>query len=334
MLKYENQGLTMKFMSMISGMNPSTVSRYLSDSDIRPVPGSPKKNYRFPVRECQKILCEYVSKRHPVASNKKVQAFYNFKGGTGKTSICYQVATHLALCGYRVLLLDADPQSHLTVTLGYIDNFALPTLYDGIINNQSLDEIIIHIFEGLDLIPANLSLTNLEVRLIEMMRKEDAVKRYLNPLREKYDFIIFDCNPGISNMNRNILNFCDVLNIVCETHPYSVNGMKLLMEDLFRFYKTMELNLPEITIIPNKYEDRSNSSAEAMTALHKFYGTYLIPNFAVRKSEEFPKSARDQMPISFFCKANSIAFEDICDLLKIIIGKSEVKSLPLIESAA
>ena len=122
----------------------------------------------------------------------KIHSFYNFKGGTGKTTICYQVATHLALCGYKVLVIDADAQGHLTVSFGYIDNLDMPTLYDGLINNRALNELIIPIFEGLDLIPGNLSLTNIDVRLREMHRQEDVLKRYMNPLKDKYDFIIFD----------------------------------------------------------------------------------------------------------------------------------------------
>jgi chromosome partitioning protein len=265
-----------------------------------------------------------VKNNHPVCEDKKVHAFYNFKGGTGKTSICYQVSTHLALCGYKVLVVDADAQGHLTVSFGFLDNLTLPTLYDGIANNRSHDSIIINIFDGLDLIPGNLSLTNIDVRLKELPRQEDVLKKYLAPLKAEYDFIIFDCNPSLSCLNRNILNFSDVLDIVCETHPYSVNGMKLMMDDLAIFYHHMETKPPQILVIPNKYEDRSSSSAEAMSVLNKYYSEYMVENFAVRKSEDFPRSARDQLPISFFCKANSIAFEDISDLIKILIQRSTI----------
>ena len=222
-------------------------------------------------------------------------------------------------------MIDADAQGHLTASFGFVDNLSLPTLYDGIINNKAPKELIINICEGLDLIPGNLSLTNIDVRLREIPRQEDAIKRYLGGLRNGYDFIIFDCNPSMSSLNRNILNFSDCLDIVCETHPYSVNGMKLMMDDLNVFFGYMDdSTFPDIFVIPNKYEDRSSASAEAMAVLIKYYATYLIPNFAVRKSEDFPKSARDQLPISFFCKSNSIAFEDICDLVRIILEKSEV----------
>jgi len=327
MANLNNGGVTAKFMSMLAKVNQSTISRQISSLGLKQQAESSKRNCRYNVEDSRQVLTELVKQKHPIATNRKVHSFYNFKGGTGKTTICYQVATHLAVCGYKVLVVDADAQGHLTVSFGFVDNLDLPTLYDGLINNRSSDDLIINIFEGLDLIPGNLSLTNMDVRLREIPRQEDVLKRYMSHLRESYDFIIFDCNPSMSCLNRNILNFSDVLDIVCETHPYSVNGMKLMMDDLKTFYRYMEsANLPKMIVIPNKYEDRSNSSAEAMSVLNKYYNEYLIPNFAVRKSEDFPKSARDQSPISFFCKANSNAFEDISDLVSVIISQSEETS--------
>lgn len=322
-------GLTAKFISLLGNVNQSTVSRTLHSKKFgfekSELKTNSKRNVRYSISQTRQILDGFVRKKHPISKNSKVHAFYNFKGGTGKTTICYQVATHLALCGYKVLVVDADAQGHLTVSFGYFDNLEMPTLYDGLINNRAIHDLVVTIFEGLDLIPGNLSLTNIDIRLREMPRQEDVLKRYMISLRDKYDFIMFDCNPSMSSLNRNILNFSDVLDIVCETHPYSVNGMKLMMEDLTRFYKIMENEkIPELIVIPNKYEDRASSSAEAMAVLGKYYGKYLIPNFAVRRSEDFPRSARDQLPMSFFCKSNSIAFEDISDLIKVIISKSEV----------
>jgi hypothetical protein len=86
----------------------------------------------------------------------------------------------------------------------------------------------------------------------------------------------------------------------------------------------MEAPMPEVLIIPNKYEDRSTTSAQAMSFLVKSYSEYLISDFAIRKSEDFLRSAREQLPISFFCKANSMAFEDVRDYLRILINKSAI----------
>lgn len=323
--KYNTCGLPMKLISLLSGLNPSTISRFVQAHELKPMGELNKRNSRYSINNTRKILSDLYTSKHSPRRDKSVLSFYNFKGGTGKTSISYQIATHIALCGYKVLVIDADPQGHLSTSLGFNFNENYFTLYDGLINNIEPDKIIKNVFEGLDCIPSNLSLTRIEMKLNELPRRELRLEDYLTKTKDRYDYVIFDTNPTISHLNRNILNFTDILNIVCETHPFSINGLKLLMEDIKTFYENMKEQLPEIMIIPNKYEDRASSSLEAMTALSKFWGEYLMKDFAVRKSEDYPRSAKEQLPIGFFCKVNSIAFADIADIIKELIKRSEIK---------
>ena len=322
MKKMTEFGVTQKIMAILSGVNMSSVNRYIASNEIKPLPDSRKRNFRFSINDTRKVLNEFIASRNMVSDDKKVQAFYNFKGGTGKTSLCFQAATHLSLSGYNVLVIDADPQAHLSTTLGFACDENLYTIYDGIVSGITPNKIIKNVFPGLDCVPSNLSLTRIETKLNESVKREEQIGFYIESLKPKYDFIIFDSNPNISHLNRNILNACDMINIICETHPYSINGLSLLMDDISAFFNTMKIPVPEVMVVPNKYEDRASSSLEAMTALNQFWGKYLIPEFAVRRSEDFPKSARDQLPLALFCKANSIALEDVRDLMVEIINRS------------
>ena len=105
---YKHCGLTAKFMSMLSKLNHSTIGRYIQSSNINSLPNSSRRNCRYSISETRKVLNEFIASRYPISPHKKVHSFYNFKGGTGKTTISYQVATHLAFCGYKVLAIDAD----------------------------------------------------------------------------------------------------------------------------------------------------------------------------------------------------------------------------------
>lgn len=324
MTNYDEYGLNINAMCALSGLNYTKVSRAVSAAGITPLPSSSKRNAKYAISDTRLILSQLIKRNNPIAMGDKVHAFFNFKGGTGKTSICYQVSSHLALCGYNVLVVDTDQQGNTTSTMGYLDNTKLPTLYDGIDNNLSHDEIILNVFEGLDLIPANFSLVHLEKTLRDKTGREYVVKKYLSGLENKYDFIIFDCNPSVSHINRGVLTFSNHLNIVTETHPYSLQVLPVLMSDTRAFFKELGDNMPEVFIIPNKYEDRSTTSAEAMSVLVKHYEEFLEPDFAVRKCEDFLKSAKEHLPLSFFCKSNSIALEDISDLVRIIIEHSKL----------
>jgi chromosome partitioning protein len=326
-MNYNEYGLNTNFMCALSGLNYSRINRAVSNAKLTPIPNSPKRNARYSISDCRSVLSEFTKKLSPVSRGNKVHSFFNFKGGTGKTSICCQVSTHLALCGYNVLVVDTDQQGNTTATMGYTDNTKYPSLYDGIEKNLPHDKLILNVFEGLDLIPANFSLVHLEKILRDKTGREYAIKRYLSSMEDKYDFIFFDCNPSVSHINRGVLTFSNHLNIVTETHPYSLQVLPVLMTDTEAYFNELELEMPKIFIIPNKYEDRSTTSAEAMSVLVKNYGNMLEPDFAVRKCEDFLKSARDHLPLSFFCKSNSIALEDISDLVRIIITHSKDKEI-------
>lgn len=321
MVYSDQTGLTQNAIRRLAGgTSVSTVCRHINSNSIQHLETSSSKNLRYSIEDVRSIVKNLYTKKF--SPTKKVQTFYNFKGGTGKTSLCFQISSHLALMGFNVLVVDADPQGHLSTSFGIRNDENHLTLYDVIVGHATLEEAIISVFPGLDCIPANLSLTRLEVALNEMPKREERVRLTFQDVKDTYDFILFDSNPTISQLNRNLITFSDRLNIVCETQPYSLNGLKILFEDLERFCYSMQMELPDISVIPNKYEDRTSSSAEAMTILREYYSNYMKPDFAIRKSEDINVSAKNSLPLAFFAKNNSNAFEDILDLGNYLLEES------------
>lgn len=313
-------GLTQRVMAQIAKVTPPTISKCIAQNDIKPVDVKNLRNMRYDIGDVRTVLRHCIGKDLQIF--KPVMAFYNFKGGVGKTSICFQISSHLAMMGFKVLVVDADPQGHLTTSFGLSNEHEYLTLYDIIEHQMSPKEVIQPIFQGLDLVPSNLSLTRIEVSLNELPKREERIKIAFDPLKKDYDFILFDTNPSISHLNRNVIVFSDLLNIIVETQAYSINGLKLLMNDLDRFFQSMVMQKPEIFIIPNRYEDRTSTSVEAITLLREFYGEYMIENFAFRKSEDINISAKTSQPLAVFCRKNSIALEDVLDVLYYILFKT------------
>lgn len=321
-MNIENSGLTQKIIATLLKQNHSSISRWFSKNSVIPMNKSSEssRNLRYSIGDCRQLFSESLGIKESTGE-ACVTSFYNFKGGTGKTSICYQVSSHLALMGLNILVIDADPQGHLSTSLGFDNNHDYPTLSDVISGTVPLDRAIREVFPGLSCLPSNLAVTRLEVTLNEMAKREERLKMLLASCKDKYDFIIFDTNPTISLLNRNIMVASDIISIVCETQPYSLNGLKILMDDMTRFFYNMQMDLPEIIVIPNKYEDRSSNAAEAMTVLRQYYADYMIPDFAIRKSEDITTSAKQSLPLAFFVRANSIALEDISDLLRFYLKR-------------
>lgn len=331
MKSYDQEGITVRTMTALSGFSKQSIHRFLKDKE--PIGGKKsQKNQKYYLHDAREVIRSIFAKNFLV--NKKVLSFYNFKGGTGKTSICFQVSTHLAMMGFKVLVIDADPQGHLSTSLGFDNSQGYLTLFDIVKENIPFERAVKKVFSGLDCIPANLSLTRIEVALNEMPRREERMKMVLDAVRDKYDYIIFDTNPTISNLNRNVLTASDLVNIVCETQPYSLNGLKLLMDDIKSFYQSMNIRPPSMVIIPNKYEDRMSSSGEAMSLLRKNYSDIMKPDFAVRKSEDINIAAKLSLPLGVFAKSNSNAFEDILEVVNYLLELTAEKVITTIKTEA
>ena len=139
----------------------------------------------------------------------KIIAVANQKGGVGKTTTAVSLGIGLVRKGKKVLLIDADPQGSMTASLGYIQpddiKVTLATVMLNLSNDEdiSADEGILHHAEGVDLLPANIELSALEVYLVNAISRESIMKLYVNLVRPNYDYIIIDCMPSLGMMTIN-----------------------------------------------------------------------------------------------------------------------------------
>lgn len=144
-------------------------------------------------------------------ANCKVIAVTNQKGGVGKTTTTANLGIGLAQENKRVLLIDADAQNSLTLSLGYPKPDDLPVTLTDIIQSVIDDKPIpnghgiLHHGEGVDLLPANITLSGMEIRLINAMNRERALRTYINEIKPYYDYILIDCMPSLGIMPLNSL---------------------------------------------------------------------------------------------------------------------------------
>lgn len=306
-------------LTMMCNSKPPVISRLATKLALRGSEFSVRKKYNF--EESRKILYEIAGKDRKI--EKKVQVFFNFKGGTGKTSLCHQMSIHMALLGFKILAIDCDPQAHLTYALGFNEGEDNITLYDVLVNKISAKEAIKNVYPGVDVIPSDLSLTRIELPLSQSTNREKVLKKVIDPIKKDYDFIFMDTNPTISILNQNATYCADVVNIVCETQPFSLKGLEMLVQELEDFSSAMEKSI-DYRIIPNKYESKTATSQEVLGSLRHDYKEAVMETI-VRKCEDINISAQKRMPVCAFCKKKSIAFEDMCDLSLAILEESSSK---------
>lgn len=150
----------------------------------------------------------------------KVISVANQKGGVAKSTTTLNLGVGLVKQGKRVLLIDADPQGSLTASLGYVEpddiGTTLATIMMNIINDEEIgeEEGILHHKEQIDLLPANIELSALEVTMSNVMSRERIMKEYIDTMRSRYDYILIDCMPSLGMMTINAL-VASALNVHC-----------------------------------------------------------------------------------------------------------------------
>ena len=163
-------------------------------------------------------------------------AIVNQKGGTGKTTTCENLGIGLAMEGKKVLLVDADPQGSLTISMGWQQPDELPTTLSTLMakamNDQSIPpgEGILHHAEGVDLIPANIELAGLEVSLVNTINREKMLKQVLDIAKREYDFILLDCTPSLGMLTVNALAAADTTLIPVQAQYLSAKGLEQLLQ--------------------------------------------------------------------------------------------------------
>lgn len=310
---------TQAIMAQIAQVSRTKISRYISNKKIPEAYNIEKKSRRYSLEVTQNIISNCRVSPEGILE-EKVHTFYNFKGGTGKSTMCYHTACLLALMGYKVLCIDLDPQAHLSSSLGFNENSSLPTMYDVLINGMEIMESIKSVFSGLDVIPGNLALTRIEVPLSQKTKREEILDKKIKQTRNQYDYILIDTNPTISTLNLNAIVCSDRLSIVCETQPFSLSGLGLLVDEMQRFSEDMNQKV-NYSILANKYEAKTSTSQEVLGVLRSDYKEYMMDSI-VRKCEDFNISAKLKMPLILSAPRRSFALEDMIDVTAELIKKS------------
>ena len=208
----------------------------------------------------------------------KVISVVNQKCGVGKTTTTVKLGIGLARAGKKVLLIDADPQGSMTVSLGYAEpddiEITLASIMGAMINEEEIKEEIgiLHHDEGIDFLPGNIELSGLEVSLVNVMSRETLLRGYIEMLRSKYDYILIDCMSSLGMVTINALAASDSVVIPVQAAYLPVKGLQQLIRTIFKVKRQLNRRLEIEGILLTMVDMRTNHAKDIAVKVREAYG--------------------------------------------------------------
>ncbi len=206
----------------------------------------------------------------------EVISIANQKGGVGKTTTAVNLAASLAEKGKKVLLLDIDPQSNATTSLGFSRNDYEYNIYHVLIGSKKLSEVVLKTqIKRLDLAPSNIGLVGIEKEFYNPKKKnrELVLKEKIKEVSKKYDFVIIDSPPALGPITINALSASDSVIIPIQCEFFALEGLAQLLNTVSLLKKTINPKLKIRGFLPTMYSKQNNLSKQVLADLsHHFKG--------------------------------------------------------------
>ena len=224
----------------------------------------------------------------------KIIAVANQKGGVGKTTTSVNLSAAFAEMGKKVLLIDCDPQGNATSGLGIEKDGLELSIYDALINDMPMEEIIIQTRFGLDMVPSVMDLAGAEVELVNLDDKQYRLKKAVELVKNEYDYILIDCPPSLGHVTLNALTAADSVLLPLQCEFYALEGLSQLLSTVQLVQEQLNENLRIEGLVLTMYDSRTNLAEQVVEEVKTHfpdmvYATKIPRNVRLSEAPSFGK---------------------------------------------
>ncbi|MBN1354174.1 MAG: ParA family protein [Candidatus Omnitrophica bacterium] len=251
----------------------------------------------------------------------KTIAICNQKGGVSKTTTAINLSTYLSLENKKVLLIDLDPQSNATSGIGINKHTITSSIYNVLHEHVQLENIITHTqIDNLHIAPSSLNLTGAEVELVNAMSREYRLRKAIDGVKPKYDYVIIDCPPSLGLLTVNALTAADSVIIPIQCEYYALEGLSQLMNTIKLIRDNLNTALAIEGVLLAMADYRTNLTREVIEEVKKFFGDKVYKTI-IPRSVKLTEAPGFGKPIALYDKT-SIGAKSYHNLARELIGES------------
>ncbi len=254
----------------------------------------------------------------------KTIAIANQKGGVGKTTTSINLSACLAEMGNRVLVIDIDPQGNTTSGLGLNKRKLQSTVYNLLLGQVKTEEVLTKsVVDRVTVIPSHVDLAAAEIELIGIDEKEFLLKKIVDPLRDKYDFIIIDCPPSLNILTVNAMTTADTIIVPIQCEYYALEGLSQLVHTIDLVQRRLNPELEIEGIVFTMYDSRTNLSIQVVENVQKNLKQYIYKTM-IPRNVRLAEAPSHGLPITMY-DPKSTGAESYRNLAKEVVEHNKRK---------